>query len=157
METFNKRLVAIIDETGLRKAAFARELGIEPHGFSSYTKENGSLFGGAILAVFSVKFPQFNIVWLLTGQGEMYNAGFSPPKKSEGSGEVSEEVQAIINSMQTRMDNLESSVRWLMNQMNGSKQDIPFEVGKGRANYVASQAVAQRLGSGATNGVVTRT
>ena len=133
MKTLKERLIAIIDESGLNRSAFAREIGIKPSSLGSYIQEKSSMPSSEVIATIALKFPQFNITWLLTGQGEMYNAGFERPKKSEGSSETVEELRAAFESMRQEMDTLNRNMRWVMNQLNGSKQDLPLEVGKAKA------------------------
>jgi transcriptional regulator with XRE-family HTH domain len=132
METYKERFLAIIEESGLNNSAFAKKLGMKPAALYNYIRENSSTPSADIIAKISLEFPQFNIVWFLTGQGEMYNAGFERPKKNDGSEGV-EELRAMVESMRVEIDNLQKSMRWLMNQLNVPKSDFPIEVGKAKA------------------------
>lgn len=138
METFRERLLALVAEYGKGKLKFAEKIGISSSKLSSYIKEeHSSLPSSDIIAQISLEFPQFNIVWLLTGQGEMYNSGFAPPKKSSDlSGETVEEIKATLDQVLKRLAMVEKALF--------SKQDIHFEVGKGRANQHIRMALAQR-------------
>jgi len=72
MQSFAERLAEIIKYYHLTHAAFAEKMGIQKssvsHLLSGRNKPNFDF-----LARFPDVFPEINLIWLLTGQGEMFN------------------------------------------------------------------------------------
>lgn len=64
--TVKERLGKFIDEKGLTRRAFYRAAGL-PNGFL----DKGENFGTDLLEKIYCTYPELNMVWLVTGQGQM--------------------------------------------------------------------------------------
>lgn len=82
MEEFKKRLETYAKMThGMGQTRFEDFCGIA-HGTISAIKSNGP--SASVLKRIAVKCPDLNLNWLFTGEGEMANESFVPPKYRGG-------------------------------------------------------------------------
>jgi transcriptional regulator with XRE-family HTH domain len=64
------RLQQIIDSKMLSASRFAKEVGISPQLMNAYLRDERKP-SGKMLSLISIRFPEIDAHWLLTGDGEM--------------------------------------------------------------------------------------
>ncbi|MFZ6024836.1 MAG: hypothetical protein ACOYVG_10350 [Bacteroidota bacterium] len=86
------------------------------NGYLGKQRKNKGSFGGAILSRIEKRFPELNITWLLSGEGEMFNASYREPKM-ETMNAVEEEsasyglvMQEIVPLLKQQIAQLEAAL-----------------------------------------------
>ncbi|MDE6008381.1 MAG: helix-turn-helix transcriptional regulator, partial [Muribaculaceae bacterium] len=90
------RLNKIIDYLGITKHSLATSSGIAPSNFTKMMAGESNITDKTLLKI-SEAFPQINVEWLRTGQGEMLSARINV----EGHGNVIQDGHASHNLTQT--------------------------------------------------------
>ncbi|WP_285815621.1 XRE family transcriptional regulator [Phocaeicola sartorii] len=67
MENLKERLLFFISKLGINKAQFEKEVGVS----NGFVDKAGDNTRKSSLDRISIRYPQLNINWLLTGEGEM--------------------------------------------------------------------------------------
>lgn len=71
MENLKERLLFFISKLGINKAQFEKEVGVS----NGFVDKAGDNTRKSSLDRISTRYPQLNISWLLTGEGEMLKSG----------------------------------------------------------------------------------
>lgn len=77
--TAPERFYQFIEYKRLRPRRVEIECGLS-NGYLGKQRKNKGSFGGAILFKIEKRFPELNITWLLSGEGEMLNATYREVK-----------------------------------------------------------------------------
>lgn len=73
-DSVKDRLVAFINAMGLNYTEFGNKIGVS----NSYVTSMRTSLSPDKFAKIASAYPQLNIVWLMTGEGEMFNDGYKP-------------------------------------------------------------------------------
>lgn len=73
-DSVKDRLVAFINAMGLNYTEFGNKIGVS----NSYVTSMRTSVSPDKFAKIASAYPQLNIVWLMTGEGEMFNDGYQP-------------------------------------------------------------------------------
>lgn len=95
MNTVKDRLIAFIEYRGLSKNKFEKICGLSYRYVSNISKS----IQPAMIEKISLKFPELNMGWIVTGEGEMLRASPQPEEKKD-SETLTQELAEIIKRQQ---------------------------------------------------------
>ena len=78
--TNNERLNKVLGAVNLKASTFARAIGLPTPDMIYRILNKNNTIGLNIAKKITAKYPQFNIIWLTTGEGEMYSSGTNQTK-----------------------------------------------------------------------------
>lgn len=107
----NERLKGVITALNLKQKDFAEKVGINPSHVSSYLSGRLPL-GMTLLESIKSAFPQVDLNWLLTGQGDVFVPVYPPGSK---------ELVNELNYYKSRCEDLEEDLAKLVVKYLGSK------------------------------------
>ncbi|WP_343486387.1 hypothetical protein [Allomuricauda sp. d1] len=88
------RLMQFIDYAGMSARQFDLSIGAS-NGYTLRMKKNSASIGSDVIEAIIKKYPELNLVWLMTGEGEMLN----PDKEVLRTGELPLEQQKEIERL----------------------------------------------------------
>lgn len=115
-----QRVLQLIDYKGVKKEEFFNKIGMSSANFRGKAKET-PLNSTAIENIFSV-FPNLNIEWLITGNGEMFKPQtLSDPNNS---------IEAKVRNQERQIDQLYRVLEILATKLDISKESLYKLAGK---------------------------
>lgn len=95
--TGKEKIESILAELGIKAPTFASNIGVKYQRILDIQNGKTKKISGDVANAIKLKYPQFDITWLLTGEGEMLKPKTEPYQSTDGSITLSADVWKLIN------------------------------------------------------------
>lgn len=117
------RVLKVIDALGMSARQFDMSIGTT-NGYSLRMHKNHASIGSDIIERISKKYPKVNLVWLITGKGDMFLQPKDQPQYTDAQIDamISDKVNEKIESeRQKLLDQVNAEIAKIKNELSGNK------------------------------------
>lgn len=117
------RVLQIIECLGMSARQFDMSIGTT-NGYSLRMHKNRASIGSDIIERISKKYPKINLVWLITGKGEMFLEAKDIPVLSDAQIDnmINEKIEEKLNIERQRLlDEVNAEIEKMRNQLSNDK------------------------------------
>ena len=117
------RVLKIIDALGMSARQFDLSIGTT-NGYSLRMHKNHASIGSDIIERISKKYPKINLVWLITGKGDMFLESKDRPQFTDAQIDamISEKIDGkIASERQKLLDEINDEITKIRNELSGKK------------------------------------
>ena len=111
MLTGQNKINLILDHVGIKAPTFAKNIGVKYQRILDIQKGKVKNISAEVASRIIDAYPQFNIEWLLTGEGEMLNSETKEPNSNEEDMQMKELIAAFRENREMLAEALDQNSR----------------------------------------------
>ncbi len=117
-----ERIIKIAENKGVSLNQFSKKIGVSNAYFSKQKKNNANV-GSHIIEKIVRIYPDINIEWLITGEGDMIKSGESPGGASSADNRHLNMLEKQLQDKELHIKDLQKSIDLLQNQLKDCQKD----------------------------------